>query len=115
MFSVMDHQLIDEQVAPFIQSELENYREHVVYFSHPYLSLALDIDYFDLEKHQEMQHLQYQEPEVNSLIIWDNWFSPTEGNMDLNSLIEHPNYEMKASFKRTVESGEISFVIFEVH
>lgn len=113
MFEVADHNMIDEEVAPFITDELPNYRNEQVFFSHPYLSIALEIDYFDHAKHLEMQHV-FEEPLLpGTIVIWDNWFSVSDGGIELEALLNDPNLKVKGSFNRNTKDSEIKFVVFE--
>ncbi len=115
MFEVKDHQFIKEDVAPFIVSEFPDYHERLVMFSQPYLSLALGINYFDLNKHQEMQFVKGTTLESGTLIIWDNWFSVSDGGVELNDLLTNPQLIVKGTFNKKTEEGEIKFVVLEAH
>lgn len=113
MFKVLDHRLIEAEVAPYIQSEFPNYREQLIYFSHPYLSCALDIDYFDQSKHLEMQHLMDTNISPGTLVIWDNWFSVSDGGIDLDYLSSKANLKVLGTFSNSTTNDRYKFVIFE--
>lgn len=114
MFNVVDHDLIEKEVTPYVKETLPNYKEHVLYFSHPYLSCALEVDYFDHNKHMEMQHVLEMDLNPGTLIIWDNWFSISDGGIQLEQLLNHPHFKMRATFHRISSDEQFKFVIFEV-
>lgn len=115
MFAVEDHDMIDEELKPFIVEELPSYQDKQLFFSHPYLSVALDVDYFNRAKHEEMQHV-FEEPlSPGTIVIWDSWFSVSDGGIKLDSLLHNPQLEVKGSFSRKSENSEFKFVVFESH
>ena len=50
-----------------------------VYYSDLYVGYLLD-------KNSLINHLQSEHIKKNDLLIWDYWFSPSEGNVSLDSL-----------------------------
>lgn len=113
MFEIKDHNLIDHNLVPYVKSELKEYSDQRIYYSHPYISLALDIDYFDHSKHLEMQHLFEETLSPGTLIIWDNWFSELEANISFEQLINSKQLHLKTEFRLPHES-DITFAIFVV-
>ncbi|MDF1673669.1 MAG: hypothetical protein P1U41_09190, partial [Vicingaceae bacterium] len=112
MFVLEENRLIEEEVAPFLKKELPGYSRNTTYFSHPYLSMALDIDYFDSKRHRDMDFLLTDQLEKGTIIIWDEWFSLMEGKVNLNVLIEDESFEMLQSFQRKEKDRIIQFVVF---
>lgn len=115
MFDIPDHKMIDQEIVPFIWETFPDFSEKLIYFSQPYLSIALRIDYFDPVKHLEMQHIKDGKLPDNVIIIWDSWFSVSEGDIPLDTLLQHPQLKVKGSFTQITVHGENQFVIFETN
>ncbi|MBL4592821.1 MAG: hypothetical protein JKX68_03275 [Flavobacteriales bacterium] len=111
LFVIEENRLIEEEVTPYIKKEFPDYKNQRLYFSHPYLSIALDIDYFNTRHHREIQHLQLDTIESNSIIIWDDWFSPIEGDTELELL--KGKFNLIQSFQRQDKERIIQFIVFE--
>lgn len=116
MFDLADNQVIDQEIVPFIEDQVQNENKiGKMYFSHPYLSLALDIDYFDSSKHREMQYLLTDSLKDNDLIIWDNWFGNANEQHILDFLNTQQEFHELAHFRRKTSKSEIEFIIFQYH
>lgn len=112
LFTIQENNLVDEEVVPFLKNEFSNFTENKLFFSHPYLSLSLDIDYFDSRKHAEIQNIS-NELTTNTLVIWDEWYSVVEGGTQLNELINNPQLIYLKTFERTENNRLIKFVVFK--
>ena len=112
MFVLEENRLIDEEVVPFFKANFSNYSNQTIYFSHPYLSMALNIDYFDSKKHRDMDFLLTDQLKKGTIVIWDEWFSVMEGKINLEALSKNKNFEMIQSFQRKEKDRLIQFVIF---
>lgn len=113
MFVLEENRLIDEEVAPFLKKNLPSYSNNTTYFSHPYLSMSLDIDYFDSKKHRDMDFLLTDQLEKGTIIIWDEWFSVMEGKVNLEVLTEDESFELIQSFERKENDRLIQFAVFK--
>lgn len=113
MLEIPDHQMIDREVVPFIQETFPDFSEKLIYFSQPYLSIALDVDYFDQSKHLEIQHIKDGILPNNVIVIWDSWFSVSDGGIALDDLVNHSQLKVKGTFTQITNQGENRFVIFE--
>lgn len=112
LFVLEENKLIEEEVAPFIKERFPEYLGARLYFSHPYLSMALDVDYFDVKLHKEIQHLKMDSPAKKRLIIWDEWFSVVEGGMSLSQIQGMDGVTLERVFQRTEGNRQIKMVVF---
>ena len=114
MFVVEKHRLIDEEVVPYLNETFPDYSSHTLYYGHPYLSLALNVDHFNPEKHSEMNYLRHDKAVNGSLIIWDNWSSVTQGGVSFERLMnDTTNLELVQTFKRNENKRTIQFSVFK--
>ncbi len=111
LFDVEEHSLINEEVVPYIERKFSNYSNSRVYFSHPYLSLALHIDHFDNQRHQELQLLHPDSCPEDAIIIWDDWFSVVEAGVNLENL--KGRFELLKVFERHENNRLIKFVVLK--
>lgn len=113
MFAIEDHQAIDTQVATYMNRFVPDHPDRKIFFSHPYLSIALNVDYFDTDKHLEMQHLSYA-MNPGDLVIWDSWFSVSDGLTNWEDVNNNPHLSILFESLHETKEGDIRFVIFEV-
>ena len=111
LFAIEENNLIAEEVVPFIENEFPDYSSNTVFFSHPYLSLALNIDYFNPNKHKEIQYLQGNDIDSSAIIIWDDWFSVVEGGMTLEQLISDGRFKLLQTFTRQDKKRTITIAV----
>tara|TARA_B100000809_G_C15132440_1_gene529081 strand:- start:1850 stop:3274 length:1425 start_codon:yes stop_codon:yes gene_type:complete len=113
LFVIEENLLITEKVVPYIEKQFPDYSTSTVYFSHPYLSLALNIDYFDIDKHREMQTLLIDNVEPGAIIIWDDWFSVIQGRVDLEQLTNDSRFELMQTFQQKEDNRMIQYTVFK--
>lgn len=113
MFVIQENRLIEEEVVPFIEKNFSDYSAHKIYFSHPYLSLALTIDYFDSKQHREIQYLQTDQVNNETIIIWDEWYSVIEGGTSLELLTRDKRLELMQTFQRKENDRMIKYAVFK--
>jgi len=113
LFVQEENKLIAEEVVPYLKKEFPDYSARTLYFSHPYLSLALHIDYFDPKHHREIQNLLIDKVERGSIVIWDEWFSVIEGGVSEDQLYSDDRLELMQTFKRKEKNRIIQCTIFK--
>ena len=113
LFVLEENSLITEEVVPYIKKEYPDYSNAKLYFSHPYLSLALNVDYFDPKYHREMQYLQTDIISKETIIIWDECFSVTEGGISLELLTSDNRIELMQTFQRQEKDRMIKYAVFK--
>jgi len=113
LFVLEENSLITEEVIPYIKKEFPDYTNAKLYFSHPYLSLALNVDYFDPKYYRKMQYLQTDIISKETIIIWDDWFSVTEGGISLEFLTSDNRIELMQTFQRQEKDRMIKYAVFK--
>lgn len=113
MFVLEENRLIEEEVVPYLKNKVPNYSNNTIYFSHPYLSMALNVDYFDSKQHRDMDFLMTDQLEKGTIIIWDEWFSVMEGKINLDALSNDKRFELIQSFQRKENDRLIQFAVFK--
>jgi len=90
-----------------------------IYFLHPFLPHALELDPFDGNVMQELWGLDKEHPEnsieENALIFWDAHYSPNEGQIKLSALMGNPNFELLQTVKPGVDYVTLGRNNFEVY
>ena len=81
-------------------------------YSHPYLSVALNLDHFDSRRRLDLnlQNLELLQP--GDKVVWDNWFSVIENGAMLENLPGRDGLEREIDFSSKMENSEVRFVVF---
>ncbi len=98
-------------VAGFIRENPVQPNNKLLY-SHPYLSVALNLDHFDASRRQDLnlQNLEFLQP--GDKVVWDSWFSIIENGVPLDNLLGRDGLVREIDFSSKVEGQEIRFVVF---
>jgi hypothetical protein len=84
-----------------------------LYYSNPYIGYALNINPFDQSKHQSLNFaLAEKKLKPNSLVIWDNWFSIVEENIDSLTLKQNPELKLINRFKTEASGTKNILLLF---
>lgn len=114
MFEVPQNHLIDQQLKPWLADQNSLLSDRTLYYTHPYLSLTLEIDPFDPEQHHDLRNCDSIQFVPGSLVIWDSWFSVIEDQCELQQLQGLPMLKELAVFQRTDRGEKFSIVVFVV-
>ncbi|PBQ31840.1 hypothetical protein CNR22_08685 [Sphingobacteriaceae bacterium] len=107
LFVIPENELIAKEVVPFIQKEFPDYKTHFFYYSHPFLSIALNIDPFDYRHHKEITNVPADYFFAkNTLVIWDDWYSSVEGRITWEQMKNDHRFELLKEFS-TIEKGRV--------
>ncbi|MCB9205177.1 MAG: hypothetical protein H6603_09405 [Flavobacteriales bacterium] len=105
-----------EQVAEYIrQNELT---EHKIHYYSLYNEVSLGLDPHQPEQCQQVVHNRsnpHEEVKPGSLVIWDAHFSPNEGAMPLENLLNNEHFEVLKVFKPEVAFNTLGDRPFEVY
>ncbi|MEW6468609.1 MAG: hypothetical protein AB1458_06775 [Bacteroidota bacterium] len=95
------------------------YKDRHLYYLHPYLTLAMDIDPFDTVKSTALWGLNREHPEnglkEGSLVIWDAHYGPNEAQIKLEKLIDNPNFRLLKTFEPVVPFTVLGGYDFKIH
>lgn len=100
-----------QELCTFVRSERGT--AHRFLYSHPYLSLALDIDHFDQSKHFNLSPQAVQWCYTGDIIIWDSWFGVVESGVTREFLDTQENLRLLKDFHRMDGDRRIEFAVFE--
>ena len=112
MFSIPDNEMIKTEVVPFVKKKFPHYADTQLYYDHPYLSLALDIDPFDVSKQKPIFKAFADSIPQGAVLIWDDWFSVKESGAALSLMQERTDLELMGNFKEDAGERVIQFVVF---
>jgi len=112
LFQLPDNELIDEEIVSYLTENIDNLYDQLFYYSHCYFSIALNIDHFDDSKHRAMHRLTTETPPNGAMIIWDDWYSSTEGGIPLDQLSNDKNLVLLKEFTKQINERQIHFVLF---
>lgn len=110
-FTLKADQQLAQDVAAYIRGAGIRTDSTAFFFSHPYLSISLGLDYFRPELRRELDPaaLQYLKP--GDIVIWDNWFAVVDKDVTLEALQEEYGLEILRRFEREGEGGKAVFAI----
>lgn len=90
-----------------------------IYFLHPFLPFTLNADPFNSAVMQELWGLDKVHPEKSieedALIFWDSHYSPNEGELKLESLLNNPNFVLLQKAKPGIDFPTLGGNNFEVY
>lgn len=116
-FSLNKEDVVIRQAAEWIKSSA--YKDQKIYFMHPYVSIALDLDRYDRQTNGELWGLDKDDYAKDvpgkSLILWDAHFGPNEGEIKLEGLLNNPSYTLLNKFAPEKEFSTLGGRAFEVY
>ncbi|HET9430070.1 MAG TPA: glycosyltransferase family 2 protein [Chitinophagaceae bacterium] len=97
-FSLRADQEAELKLGDYIKEKYPDYKNYVFYYEACYVSVVLDIDYFDTTRHKRLLNAfnEHSFPE-KSFIVWDDWFARVEGRVELKQLQEDGRFEELAT------------------
>jgi glycosyltransferase involved in cell wall biosynthesis len=99
-FSLKADQKAEDRLATYVKQNFPDYKNHVFYFDASYISVALDISYFDPVKHRRFLHsFEDNDFPKGSFIVWDDWFATMEGQVTDKQFFADPRFEFLQSFE----------------
>ena len=99
-FSLKADQKAEIELANYVKQNFPDYKNYVFFYEPCYLSVTLDINYFDSAKHKRLLNAfnENRFPE-KSFLIWDDWFAPVEGRVELQQVINDGRFELLKTFE----------------
>nr|NQU92214.1 hypothetical protein [Bacteroidota bacterium] len=112
LFTVLDNQLVEDEILPYFYDEMIAEQEVLYYYSHQNLSFFMEIDHFDPCFHRPLKDLRDSDIPDGSVIIWDNWFSVVEEGIRLEDLKNDPRFELVRIFTSKDKFRIVEYVVF---
>ena len=110
-FTLKADQQLAQKVAAFIQEANIRTDSTTFFFSHPYLSIPLGLDYFEPEQRRELDSAALQFLKPGDIVVWENWFAVVDKGVSLEELGERYGLQALSRFKRKKEEREEVFVV----
>lgn len=103
-------QLLAQEVGDFVVSQKIAGPETIFYYTHPYLSVTLDVDHADFNRRRLLDQIRYNKVTANDIIIWDQWFAVTDNDFLLEDLIQ--DFQLKVI--KDFQSNDFRYVVLKV-
>jgi hypothetical protein len=99
-FSLKADQQAQLQLGNYVKQTFPDYKNSVFYYEPAYLSVTLDVDHFDTSKHKRLLGAFEQNNfPPGSFLIWDDWFAPVEGKVELQQVLDDDRFELLKTFE----------------
>lgn len=116
-FVLDGEQAVVQKSADWIKNS--PYKNAHIYPIHPYVKLALDLDPYDTKRPELMRVFNRKDPGENipseSIIVWDAHYALNDHGIQLNSLLDSPDYKLLKVFKPEADFKVLGDVSFEVY
>ena len=110
-FALKTDQQLAQEVAGFIQGADIRTDSTTFFFSHPYLSIPLGLDYFQPEQRRELDRAALQSLKPGDIVIWENWFAVVDKGVSLEVLQSRYGLQVLRNFEREGEGRKEVFVV----
>ncbi len=84
-----------------------------LFFNHFYLSLILDVDYFDPEKRRELDSNLIQQSQKGTIIIWENMYALQKSGIDQKYFDKHPELVKLYECRGEVHQKEMIWALYQ--
>jgi len=99
-FSLKADQHAELELADYIKKNYPDYKNYVFYYEPPYPSVVLDINYFDTSQHKRLLGaFEENKFPAGSFLIWDDWFAPVEGHVQLEQVEKDTGFQYLQTFE----------------
>ncbi len=98
-FRLTQTQELKKEVANY----LSTHYPHSLYYSFaPSLRYFLNIDHFDWQKRQTLDHriMTYEDIPKDAIVVWDDWYAKVEGRIDTAELKRNKQLKYLKTFKK---------------
>lgn len=110
-FTLKADQQLAQEVAGFIRDADLRTDSTTFFFSHPYLSIPLGLDYFLPEQRRELDRAALQSLKPGDIVIWENWFAVVDKGLSLEVLQSRYGLQVLRTFEREGEGRKEVFVV----
>jgi glycosyltransferase involved in cell wall biosynthesis len=107
-FSLKADQQAEWELGQYVKQHFPDYKDYVFYYEPAYLSVALDINYFDTSRHKRLLNA-FEENRFpdKSFLVWDDWFAKVEGRVELDQVLRDGRFRELAVFEKKDFWGNI--------
>lgn len=99
-FELKADQKAELVMADYIKKNYPDYKNSVFYFEACWISVVLDINYFNGREHKRFRGA-FEENNFpdKCFLVWDDWFAPVEGGVELQQLLDDDRFELLQTFE----------------
>lgn len=107
----------DQVIGQKIAAELDatNTSGQRFFYSDPNISLSMNIDHFDSEKHTELTIPSLNHLRSGDIIIWENWFCPVEYGVTEEMVSSLEGLQKISEYSDELRGREIRYALFRVY
>lgn len=110
-FGLKADQKAELKMAGYIKKNFPDYSNYPFYYEACWISLVLDINHFDSTRHKRLLHAFTINNFPNgSFLVWDDWFAPVEGQVELAQITNDSRFELLQSFEEKDYWGKMRTV-----
>lgn len=111
-FELHADQLAINEASDFIRKNYPDYKGYHFFYDATYIAMALHQDIFS-ERKTMVEFKTFSQLPKKSFVIWDDWFAPVEGKIQLDELKNDRRLKMVKGFYASDEGGERAVILFE--
>ncbi len=87
-------QLSDKQATDYIKENFKDYKKAQYYYDANYISILMDIDYFDTTTSRRVWEAYEHPPRGEAFLLWDNWYSAVDYKMGYDVPANNPRFKL---------------------
>lgn len=92
-------QQCQQEVANYMNEFYPDYKKLPVYFTAPYISEVLNVDYFDDAVHPDFKNdFHNNRMRKPCYVVWDDWYAPVESNVSFEAIESNPSLKKIKKF-----------------
>ena len=84
-----------------------------LFFNHFYLSVVLDVDYFDPEKRRELDSNLIRQSQKGTIIIWENVYAAQKSGIAQNYFDKHHEFVKLHECRGEVHQQEMIWALYQ--
>jgi hypothetical protein len=100
-FELKADQEAELSMAGYVKKNYPDYKNYPFFYEACWISVVLGIDHFDSTQHKRFLHA-FDENNFpkGSFLVWDDWFAPVEGQVQLEQLEKDQRFELLQTFSK---------------
>jgi hypothetical protein len=113
LFRVEENEIIQSKAITFIEGNIPDYHERVLYATHPYAIMALGADPFDYYRFGRLEILAGPAflPR-DAIVVWDKSYAEQESGISLEKLNHDPRLEPLGVWSKQTRDDEFKVALF---
>lgn len=90
----------EDRLGAYVKQHYPDYRNYSFYYEPAYVSVALDLNYFDTAQHKRLLN-SFEAGTFRSgdFVVWDDWYAPVEGKVELAQLLQDGRFTHLQTFE----------------